>query len=125
MWKETPTGWIKAKEYRGHESSVNAVAWAPHEFGLSLACASSDGKVSILTYQVETSSWDVKEWSAHQIGCNAVAWCPSSRPESLISAMAMTGGLKNENNNNSSPSMAIMRLATGGCDNLVKIWKYQ
>ena len=30
-----------------HDASVNAISWAPHEFGLSLACASSDGCVSI------------------------------------------------------------------------------
>lgn len=30
--------------------TVNAVAWAPHELGPVLACASSDGKVSVLTF---------------------------------------------------------------------------
>lgn len=29
---------------------VNSVAWAPHELGAILACASSDGKISILEY---------------------------------------------------------------------------
>ena len=29
---------------------VNSVQWAPQEFGLVLACASSDGSVSVLTY---------------------------------------------------------------------------
>lgn len=32
-----------------HTASVNAVAWAPYELGAVLACASSDGSVSILT----------------------------------------------------------------------------
>lgn len=31
-------------------SAVNSVAWAPHELGLHLAAASSDGKVSILSH---------------------------------------------------------------------------
>lgn len=31
-------------------SIVNSVAWAPHELGAILACASSDGKISILEY---------------------------------------------------------------------------
>lgn len=31
--------------------TVNSVAWAPHEHGLILACASSDGKASILTHK--------------------------------------------------------------------------
>lgn len=30
---------------------VNSVAWAPHELGAILACASSDGKISILEYK--------------------------------------------------------------------------
>jgi protein transport protein SEC13 len=32
-------------------SLVNSIAWAPHELGPILACASSDGKVSVLTYR--------------------------------------------------------------------------
>ena len=33
-----------------HSASVNSVAFAPHELGLILAAASSDGSISILTY---------------------------------------------------------------------------
>jgi len=32
-------------------SPVNSVAWAPHDLGAILACASSDGKVSVLTFK--------------------------------------------------------------------------
>ena len=32
-------------------SIVNSVAWAPHELGPLLACASSDGRVSILSFK--------------------------------------------------------------------------
>jgi hypothetical protein len=32
-------------------SLVNSVAWAPHDLGAILACASSDGKVSVLTFK--------------------------------------------------------------------------
>ena len=28
---------------------VNTVAWAPYEYGLMLACGSSDGSISIIT----------------------------------------------------------------------------
>lgn len=114
VWKETAGGWIRAKEHTAHDSSVNSVAWAPHELGLSLACASSDGKVSVLTYRTEAAAWHVEEWGAHQIGCNAVSWCPSARPASLISAL---GGAA------AAPPPAERRIATGGCDNLVKIWR--
>lgn len=31
--------------------SVNSVSWAPQELGAILACASSDGKVSVLTFK--------------------------------------------------------------------------
>jgi hypothetical protein len=30
--------------------SVNSVCWAPHDFGLILACGSSDGSISVITY---------------------------------------------------------------------------
>lgn len=104
--------WIKAKEHRVHESSVNSISWAPHEFGLMLACASSDGQVSVLTYKVEDSTWESKVFAAHQIGCNAVSWCASPSADYLA---ALTGG---------SPSVKAgeKRLVTGGCDNLAKVW---
>ena len=28
---------------------VNSISWAPHEFGLMLACGASDGAVSVLS----------------------------------------------------------------------------
>jgi len=34
-----------------HSASVNGVAFAPHELGLLLAAASSDGALSVLAYQ--------------------------------------------------------------------------
>ena len=34
-----------------NENSVNSVSWAPHELGAILACASSDGKISVLTFK--------------------------------------------------------------------------
>jgi hypothetical protein len=30
---------------------VNSVSWAPYELGAILACASSDGKISVLTFK--------------------------------------------------------------------------
>jgi WD40 repeat protein len=61
IWKQSGNTWGVVKEFDGHTASgtiyymfnslVNSVAWAPHEYGLVLACASSDGKISILTYQ--------------------------------------------------------------------------
>lgn len=107
IWKELGE-WTKVYEHTGHDSSVNSVAWAPHEFGLILACGSSDGSVSILTNNGDT--WDIQKiTNAHTIGCNAVSWCP-----------AIEQSFDGSANQRNSP---VKRLATGGCDNLVKVWK--
>jgi protein transport protein SEC13 len=36
--------------FRAYEYLVNSISWAPHELGAMVACASSDGKVSVLTF---------------------------------------------------------------------------
>ena len=72
IWKEqqgqAPAvgAWNKVKEHTLHSASgmcyptggprssrnvVNSVSWAPHELGAILACASSDGKLSVLTFK--------------------------------------------------------------------------
>lgn len=111
---QTQSQWIKVKEHRLHQSSVNAIAWAPHELGLSLACASSDGQVSVLSYRVEDSTWDVQSFAAHQIGCNAVSWCPSPTAD-YLAALASGSAPK---------TIAEKRIVTGGCDNLAKVWRW-
>ncbi|XP_014248495.1 protein SEC13 homolog [Cimex lectularius] len=89
--------WGKLHEFSNHEASVNSVRFAPHEYGLVLACGSSDGTISILYSNQDTGIWDVKKINnAHAIGCNTVSWCPSGKKKQLVS---------------------------GGCDSLVKIWQ--
>lgn len=110
IWKEMGE-WKKLYEYSGHDSSVNSVAWAPHEFGLMLACGSSDGAISILSTTAETGTWDAKKISnAHTIGCNAVSWCPAVTPNPAFDS-------------NARPGPPVKRIVSGGCDNLVKIWR--
>lgn len=110
IWKET-SEWTKFYEYTNHDSSVNSVCWAPHEFGLILACGSLDGTISILTYVSETNTWEPKRiLNAHTSGCNAVSWCPAT---ALITSL----------NPSANRSQQVKRLVSGGCDNLVKIWK--
>jgi len=111
VWKETSANaWTKIYEYDKHESSVNAIAWAPHEFGLCLAGASSDCTISVLTHQGD-NSWDAfRIQQAHAIGVNAVSWAPAVSPGSLTNA--------------TQPTAPIKRFVSGGCDNLVKIWRF-
>nr|QBH74141.1 protein transport protein sec13 [Thermobia domestica] len=111
IWKETGQ-WIKLYEYANHDSSVNSVSWAPYEFGLILACGSSDGSISILTNS-ETGSWEHKKIpNAHAIGCNAVSWCPAVPSDTSFDATSTQ-----------RPPL-VKRIVSGGCDNLVKIWKF-
>ncbi|XP_022902332.1 protein SEC13 homolog [Onthophagus taurus] len=109
IWKEIQGKWTKYHEYSGHDSSVNSVQFAPSEHGLILATGSSDGSISILTYQND-SGWDAKKiQNAHAIGCNAVSWCPAITPESAF--------------HSNQPQTLVKRIVSGGCDNLVKIWR--
>ncbi|XP_052577612.1 protein SEC13 homolog isoform X3 [Peromyscus californicus insignis] len=111
IWKEENGTWEKTHEHSGHDSSVNSVCWAPHDYGLILACGSSDGAISLLTYTGE-GQWEVKKINnAHTIGCNAVSWAPAVVPGSLID---QPSGQK--------PNY-IKKFASGGCDNLIKLWR--
>jgi protein transport protein SEC13 len=113
IWKEMNGTWGKLYEYSNHESSVNSVSWAPHEWGLLLACGSSDGSISII-WTTGDGNWESKKiMNAHAIGVNAVSWAPAIQPGSLVEE---PGSRKYE-------SPAVKRLVTGGCDNLAKIWK--
>lgn len=103
VWKEhAPAQWSPVHKFLGHEGSVNAIAFCPREYGLRLACASSDENVSVLTYHGE-GYWSSVMFKAHKTGCNAVAWRPDAKADATQDGM---------------------RLLTGGCDNLIKIWRW-
>lgn len=111
IWKETNGTWNKVYQYSNHDSSVNSVCWAPHEYGLMLACGSSDGAVSVISSPGD-GTWDAKKINnAHTIGCNAVSWAPAVAPNSALEKAG------------SQRQQVVKRFVTGGCDNLVKIWK--
>lgn len=106
IWKETSKNvWVKIFEYE-HESSVNSIDWAPHEVGLVLACGSSDSYISVLTHTGD--KWEHVKFHAHSIGVNSVSWAPAFHPSV-----------------GSAPSNPVKKLVSGGCDNLVKIWKFE
>jgi protein transport protein SEC13 len=99
-----------------HESSVNSVAFCPPEFGLMVAAASSDGRVSILAHQPD-NSWSISYIQDNALGVNSVSWAPAGayHDESSTNPEAVTAG--------SSPDGAdLPRLVTGGCDNSIRFW---
>ncbi|KAI0696968.1 protein transporter SEC13 [Cerioporus squamosus] len=126
IWKEQQGqgpgagGWSKIKEHTLHKASVNSVSWAPHELGAILACASSDGTISVLTFKND-GTWGADVFEGHAIGCNAVSWAPAVQPGSLLVPQP----------SNTVPGQApaavqsVKRFASAGCDNLVKIWGFR
>jgi protein transport protein SEC13 len=131
VWREKHNSgqWEKSYEYCGHDSSVNAIEWAPKEFGLQLVCGSSDGALSVLTC-IDNVWTTTKISNAHTIGVNAVCWAPAfSYGLSLFHEPSSNGetcdppsssGLSEQRDVNRLQK----RFASAGCDNLIKIWLY-
>lgn len=150
IWKESGTRqWTRLYEHRVHASSVNAIAWAPphneYAYGagdgngpLVLACASADGKVSILWTRGD-GTWDSTDRVAHQLGCNAVSWAPTFdasgvllRRDSAAPSHDSSAGPGTQHSPTVAPAQESQqprgqlhqryRLVTGGCDNYVRTW---
>ena len=111
IWREQNSQWQRIYEFTIHTASVNLIAWSPAETGCHLAAASSDNKVSVLTFDNNTFSHVT--FDAHGMGANSVSWAPAIAPGALTSGQ--TPG--------QTPG-PVRRLATGGCDNLVKLWEF-
>ncbi|XP_047963943.1 protein transport protein SEC13 homolog B-like [Salvia hispanica] len=109
LWKEgNQNEWTQAHVFDDHKASVNSIAWAPHELGLCLACGSSDGNISVFTARSD-GGWDKSRIDqAHPVGVTSVSWAPSTAPGALVGSGLLT---------------AVQKLASGGCDNTVKVWK--
>jgi len=93
------------------------VAFAPHECGLAVAAASSDGALSVLSHSGGDPAAGGGAWAAeriegaHAAGALAITWgVPSGR-----SGPAVPGR---------PPPPPDRRLASGGCDGLVKVWRF-
>ena len=108
-----PGEWTLVKAFVGlHESSVNSVEFAPHEHGLVACAASSDGRVSVLTHDAGDDSWSVEYLRDTPLGANAASWAPHS--------VSYGGG---DGDGAGAPSPSPWRIATGGCDNCVRVWR--
>lgn len=98
IWKEEANNtWNRIFEF-AHSASVNSIAWAPHTLGLVLGAASADGTVSVHSYI--GGKWNSETFRAHNGGVNAISWSPESANQPL------------------------RRFVTGGCDNNIKIWRF-
>ena len=101
----------EARVFTAFQASVNAIQWAPEQLGPILACASSDGKVSILKAGISgqggNEEWRQQVFLAHQMGALCLSWEPVE---------------ESTNNGTHSTSITTPRLVTGGSDNAVKIW---
>jgi len=94
-----------------HDSSVNSVAFAPHEYGLCAAAGSSDGRVSVLSHEVD-DSWTVEYLKDTPLGVNAVSWAPYGVMQNNADAAADTAVVE----------PMPQRLVTGGSDNGIRTW---
>ncbi|CEP23999.1 unnamed protein product [Cyberlindnera jadinii] len=110
IWKEDQGRWSIISEHAVHHASVNSVSWAPHEYGALLLVTSSDGRISIVEYKEDGTTASTVVDNAHAIGVNSATWAP---PVAASSAVDTTDKQQHER-----------RFVSGGCDNLVKIWKY-
>lgn len=102
VWKEINGQWQQAYIDNSHSASVNDIEFCPWEHGLRLACASSDGSISVLTYEANQGQWLRSSFPAHICGAQSVSWA------------SVRGA---------GHAQLPMRLASGGCDSKVLVWK--
>ncbi len=115
VWKEVSEGnWqVLYQSPAGlHDASINSVTFAPQEVGLVLAAASSDGSISVLTYDAQTGQWTTEKIpNAHSLGCLAVSWAPAFQPGATVQPSA-------------APLQPTKTLVSCGCDNVLKVWSF-
>ena len=131
-----PAEWTLVKAFPDlHDSSVNSVQFAPHEYGLHAACGSSDGRVSILSHDATNDDWIVEYIRDSPLGVNSISWAPyggaivataattaSAGSSSESSAATTTTTTTTATTTNTSHRPSSPRIVTGGCDNGIRIY---
>lgn len=79
--------------------------------------------ISHLSLSPDDGQWDADFFNAHAIGANAVSWSPAVHPGSLITPQTQT--IPGQQPLAANSSTSAKRIASAGCDNLVKIWAYR
>lgn len=112
--RESPPGsWTLIHAARGlHDSSVNGVSFGPHQYGLTCAAASSDGRVSFLSHN-EDDTWSVEYVTDNALGVNAVTWAPY---------VPLSGAGGSGESDTTASTNVQPRVATAGCDNRIRFW---
>ncbi|KAL3764330.1 hypothetical protein ACHAW5_003466 [Stephanodiscus triporus] len=138
-----PGEWTLIKAFVGlHESSVNSVEFAPHEYGLMACAASSDGRVSVLSHDGSDDSWTVEYLADTPLGVNAASWAPygTEMTTDFVVGGGGGGGGRGADDDHvadadaSSPPSATTttttttrpsppRIVTGGSDNGLRVWR--
>lgn len=72
-------------------STVNSVCWAPHDYGLILACGSSDGAISLLTYTGE-GQWEVKKINNAHTVSPTPTFCMEESIVAVLKSSVLPGG---------------------------------
>lgn len=101
------TEWHLKYMHTFHSLAVLSIAWAPYEYGLSLASASADGQVSFLTRVREgwvTSSSFVNSQDGAAV--TSVSWAP-------YNSLGSQG-----------PQGPVQRVVTGSINASVQIWQF-
>ncbi|CAD6567232.1 MAG: GTPase-activating protein S13 [Tremellales sp. Tagirdzhanova-0007] len=114
---ELQDGWERIKEHTLHSASVNSITWAPYDLGPMLACASSDGKISVLSFQNDGST-EASIFPSHGTGANAVSWAPS-----VLSTAANAPNSSRPTQLTGQP-FTQKRFVSAGSDNLIRIWGF-
>lgn len=117
--------WVKSFS-KQLPSTPMCVAWAPHEYGAQIACASSSGRVYMFSGSSTPAAgggkqaveqWDIQEFEAHATTCTSLSWAPCLPPGSLCSMPLAPQAA-------AAQGIPPPRLATVGGERNVKVWRY-